>query len=140
LVVVDLETCLTAADKTPMLYEHDPEREVGHGIVAIDAKGISVPEGYFSGASPERDKVLTGAQRGYPWQASIGGRAEHIDVIPEGETVTLNGRTFNGPVEAAYGVTLREISFLSLGADSQTSAELAARRLVCAAQSGAPAM
>jgi len=126
-VVIDLATCVCASPKTPILYEHDPERELGHtDQVVIDAGGITVPQGFFSGASPERDKVVTAAQRKYPWQASVGGRAEHIDIIPEGEEVTLNGQTFAGPVEAAYGVRLREISILSLGADSTTSAELAA--------------
>lgn len=136
-VIVDLATCIAASESTPILYEHDPEREVGHAPqLKIDAAGITVPEGYFSGASPERDKVVTAARRKYPWQASIGGRAEHIDLIPEGESVTLNGRTFPGPVEAAYGVRVREISILSIGADASTSAVLAAK----AAQSGAVVM
>ena len=126
-VVIDLATATINAE-TPMLYGHDEERPVGHSLkCTIDDEGIRVDQGLFSAANQWRDEVVAGGRRGYPWQASVGGRAEHVDVIGPDETVTVNGRTFTGPVEIAYGTHIREISFLTLGGDENTSAKIAAK-------------
>ena len=135
-VIIELASAYVVSQQTPILYEHDSEREVGHADkVLIDATGIYVPqgEGFFSGANEWRDKVVNGAKRKFPWQASVGGRAGRIETFEEGETFEVNGQSFEGPAEVAIGFGLREISVLSLGGDAATKTELAAR----AAQAGA---
>ncbi|MGC1272627.1 MAG: hypothetical protein WBC44_02880 [Planctomycetaceae bacterium] len=46
--------------------------------------------------------------------------------VDRGETVEVNGRKFTGPLYVARQSTLREVSFVALGADDQTDARMAA--------------
>jgi hypothetical protein len=49
-----------------------------------------------------------------------------VEFVPEGKTAQANGREFAGPVNVARRASLGEISFVVLGADENTSAEIAA--------------
>ncbi|MCS7046957.1 MAG: DUF2190 family protein, partial [Gemmataceae bacterium] len=55
-----------------------------------------------------------------------GARAEHVEFVAEGKTSQANGREFAGPVNIVRRATLGEISFVVLGADENTSAQIAA--------------
>lgn len=130
MLVIDLASVEIASPETPILFAHNDDEPLGHAArVQVDASGIMIPagQGFFSAANARRDEVVNSARRKYPWQASVGGRAGTIEFVDAGESVDVNGRTFNGPIEVARGFRLREISILSLGADSHTSAVLAAR-------------
>jgi hypothetical protein len=129
-VVVDLDTLIVASEQTPILWSHDDQVPLGHADqIRFDRTGIYVPagKGFFSAANEKRDEVINSARQGYPWQASIGGRSETVEFYAAGETVDVNGQTFEGPINVARRMLLREISILSLGADYKTSASLTAR-------------
>lgn len=138
-LVIDLATVEVASPETPILFAHDDEQTLGHAAqVRVDGSGIFVPagQGFFSAANARRDEVVNAARRKYPWQASVGGRAASIEFVEAGQTVDVNGRTFQGPIEVARGFRLREISILSLGADAATSAQLAAHAARLKAKEG----
>ena len=63
----------------------------------------------------------------FPWQASIGAQVGAVDFVQAGKSVTVNGRTFDGPVHVARRTVLGEISFVDLGADGNTSATITAK-------------
>jgi hypothetical protein len=67
------------------------------------------------------------AAAGHQFQASIGGEPARQEFIPQGQSIEINGRTFDGPLYACYDTTLGEISVVSLGADTSTSTTIAAR-------------
>jgi hypothetical protein len=70
--------------------------------------------------------LVADADNGYPWQASIGAAVREVEFVGEGRMVTVNGREFAGPVNAARRAALQEVSFVGNGADDQTSASIAA--------------
>src|SRR5690606_34964596 len=51
---------------------------------------------------------------------------DQVEFVPEGKTVQVNGREVAGPVNVARRASLGEISFVVLGADDNTSAQIAA--------------
>lgn len=127
-LVLDLATMKAAAQSIPVLREHDQERPVGHTTaVTIDKHGVNAV-GVLSSDGPHAAEIIAMSRNGYPWQASVGAAAGRNERIKDGESVVVNGRTFKGPVLVMRNTVLREISFVSLGADADASAIVAARR------------
>jgi len=126
-VVVDLSGMTVNTQSRPILMGHDHAQIVGHTErVDVAAKSIKVA-GVISGIGDAARQVVELADNRFPWQASIGAA---VDVQPEyvaaGSTVRVNGRSFAGPVYVARKTTLREVSFVALGADDHASATVAA--------------
>jgi hypothetical protein len=124
-VVVDISG-VKASQTVPILYEHGSREIVGHSTsVDLSAQRIKV-NGHVSGVSQAATEVVATAKNGFPWQASIGlkiSKAEHVEA---GQTVKVNGRNFTGPITVIRAGTLREVSFVSMGADGNTSSSIAA--------------
>lgn len=112
--------------KRPALRDHDFGRVVGHTTRVAVENGQLVAEGSVSGAGVDAAEVRQAAINGFPWQASIGATPISRRKVREGETVTVNGQVFNGPIYVIGRSRLGEISFVSLGADENTSARIAA--------------
>lgn len=125
-VIVELSGVKTANKSIPILNNHDPDRIVGHSTsVTVSAKDIVV-DGVVSGVGFHADEVVKSASNGFPWQASIGASVEKGLFLEEGEKTSVNGKEVKGPLVIAKSVLLREVSFVPLGADSSTSAKVAA--------------
>ena len=71
-------------------------------------------------------RVLELADKGFRWQASIGADVSRHERIPADQTVTVNGQAFHGPIRIVKASTLREVSFVTLGADDATAVQIAA--------------
>jgi hypothetical protein len=136
-VVVDLDTIDVSGLPVPALYDHCPDVDFAVGnVTAAAVEGSQfVASGVFTvdGSVPvERNyalKVLNKADAGFSWQTSIGGDPAITEEVKAGASVTVNGRTYAGPVIVARGVQLREISFVVLGGDRRTSAVVARHRI-----------
>lgn len=127
-VVVDLAGLKVPRQDLPILRQHDPERIVGHtDNVEVTAQRLKLG-GVVSGAGEAAAEVLATAANGFPWQASIGASADRVEHVDAGETVKVNGRLFAGPVYVVRASTLREVSFVPIGADGATSATVASYR------------
>lgn len=125
-VVVDLAGGDPPRQSTPIFRNHDPDRIVGHTqTVEVTAQRIKV-SGVMSGDPEQVDPIVASAGRGFPWQASIGAKVGKLEFIEAGQKVKVNGRNFDGPVYVARQWTLGEISFVPIGADTSTSASVAA--------------
>jgi hypothetical protein len=125
-VVVDLSGLRIPAKSRPILRDHTPQQIVGH-TDSIEINGSSIRlTGVLSAANEHAREVADSADNGFPWQASIGAVAGRVVFVASGETVEVNGRKFAGPLYVARQAVLREVSFVALGADDQTSARLAA--------------
>jgi hypothetical protein len=125
-VVVDLAGMTVPAQARPVLRGHDPERIVGH-TEAIDVSAQRIKaSGVLSGVGEDARLVAELADNGFPWQCSIGASAERMEYVDRGQTVKVNGRSFDGPLYVARATTLGEISFVPMGADGGTSAAIAA--------------
>jgi hypothetical protein len=124
-VVIDLDTA-KARRSVPLLRDHDPKRIAGHTtVMSISADGIH-SVGLLSGDDVHAGEVIRLGRKEYPWQTSVGADPGRMQLVKEGSSVTVNGRRFDGPIFVARGSEVREISILSLGADGNTSANVAA--------------
>lgn len=125
-VVVDLEGMAVNSQTRPILYSHDMTQIVGHSDKITVTKQTVKVAGKVSGVSVAAAEVLALADNGFPWQASIGASVSQLEFVDRGNTVKVNGRSFQGPLYVARKTSLREISFAALGADDNTSASVAA--------------
>lgn len=129
-IVVDLEGMTIPDRAIPIRLGHDSEEGVGHAdIVQVeyhDGLAQLVAEGVVSRVTNAARDVVESGRNGFPWQASISASIESVEGVSAGETVTVNGRSIDGPITIARRTTLGEISFVDLGADDNTAAQIAA--------------
>ena len=126
-VVVDLEGLAIERQDIPVRLDHNPRQGVGHTQRVVIENGQVVAEGLVSRDTSWARDVAKSAVNGFPWQASIGASVVDAQFIPNGQEVTVNGRTFRGPLHVVRQAILKEISFVDSGADTQTSARIAAQ-------------
>ena len=130
-VVIDLAGMkFNNAAKKPILRDHEPSQIVGHtdGIRVTEGPKQSLQvSGVISGTGPAAQEVIQLAANGFPWQASVGAAVDRIEFVERGQTVAVNGRSFSGPLYVARQTQLGEVSFVPIGADNQTTANVAAK-------------
>lgn len=125
-VVVDL-TGLEVPNHVPILIDHVKSVDTTLGQVeqvVNDGTQLRLT-GTVTGTSQKCLQVLAQADKGQQWQASIGCNYSG-EVIPEGESMVVNGQRLDGPFILARSAELRETSVLPMGADSRTKVNLAA--------------
>lgn len=124
-VVIDLAS-LRASPLVPILLDHDSTQIVGQARdVKIAASGVTI-NGSITGDDAPAQKVMGHSKNGFVWQASVGVQPGSLERVPDGQSVTVNGQSWDGPVLVARGGVLREVSLLSIGADDDSSASIAA--------------
>ncbi len=126
-VVVDLEGLTIERQDIPIRLDHNPRQGVGHTKRVAIENGQVVAEGLISRDTSWARDVAKSAINGFPWQASIGAAVVDAEFVPNGQRITVNGRTFDGPVHVVRQAVLKEISFVDSGADTATSARIAAQ-------------
>jgi phage major head subunit gpT-like protein len=127
-LVVDLAGMDTARQSIPILWGHDASLESVLGqssAIANDGQQLTL-SGELIGEGPIADRVISLAKKGLRLQASIGADTGRIENVAPGESVTVNGREFTGPISVVRGSSLREVSIVLFGADAATSAAIAA--------------
>jgi len=125
-VVVDLEGLSIDRQNIPARLDHQPKQGVGHTDRVVIENGQILADGLISRDTSWARDVAKSGSRGFPWQASIGADILEAEFIPNGSTVHVNGRSFDGPVYVIRQSILKEISFVDNAADSQTTATVAA--------------
>ena len=128
-VVVDLAGLRVAAKSRPILKDHNPALIVGHTDRIEAADGQLLVSGVVSGAGMVAAEIVTSSENGFPWQASIGARPQRVVFVPEGRQAEANQKSFHGPLFVVRKALLGEVSFVALGADDGTSAQIAAQLL-----------
>lgn len=126
-VVVDIAGLSVPTKSVPIRLQHDPMQGVGHTTeIDVGQNQKITARGLISRSTPAAAEVAASGKQGFPWQASIGASIHETEWIPEDKSVRVNGRTLPGPLTVARKSTLSEISFVDLGADTSTSANVAA--------------
>jgi len=125
-VVIDLEG-LEAKPPFPSLRDHDMGQIVGH-IDEAEIGSVVKVGGIISGANEFAAQVVSSSKAGFPWKASIGAMpaANGLEFIGDGISTKVNGKSFKGPLIIARKATVREVSFVAIGADAKTSVKVAA--------------
>lgn len=125
-VLIDLQGVFSTRATLPLLKDHRPDLVIGHADrIDNDGRTLRV-SGVMSGNGPSAREVVENAKQGFPWQSSVTAIPTELEEIPAGRSVVVNGREWVGPLTVARRAKLKEISLLSMGADDQTSAAIAA--------------
>lgn len=124
-VIVDLAGVQMPTQKMPIRRDH--ATPVGHTEMVAVQNGQIVCSGVLSFECDDAEEIAIAGKNGFPWQASIGGPVDSEEELAAGATATVNGRTITGPATIVRQMRLKEISFVDLGADSATSASIAAK-------------
>ncbi len=125
-VVVDLAGLAIPSQSRPIRFGHDMQSGVGHTDTIRVDQGQLIATGVVSRDTATAREIVASARNGFPWQASIAAAVEEYEFVREKQKVLVNGREFAGPVNVIRRATLGEISFVDLGADGATSAQVAA--------------
>lgn len=127
-VVIDLNGLRAAGQRIPILRDHDARKVIGQSeIVSIGPGGVQV-EGIVTGETGPSADVVTHARNGFKWQASVGADVERRETLKAGEKATVNGREVQGPLIIVRAARLYETSFVALGADHNTTVNVAASK------------
>jgi len=127
-VVVDLEGLSIPSQRRPVRFGHSMYAGVGHTERIVVEAGRLIAEGIVSRDTAIAREVVSSGKRGFPWQASIGAQVAQAEFVRAGKSVTVNAKTFEGPLYVARRTVLGEISFVDLGADTNTTATIAAQQ------------
>ena len=124
-IVIDLAG-MTVPSVIPIVFGHDYSLEsvLGQGTSTVGSQ--LVIEGAILSQCDAATQVVQLGDRGYQWQASVGADVDEQSLVAEGDTVTVNGQTFSGPIRIVKRSTLRECSFVTLGADAATAVTITA--------------
>ena len=127
-LVVDLAGMDTTSQAIAVMlgHQYDIDHAVGQASEVVNSGTDLTVATEVIGESPEVQKAVNLARKGWKFQASIGADVGRIENIAAGETVEVNGRQFTGPISVVRASTLREVSIVLFGADAATSAAIAA--------------
>ena len=106
-VVIDLSGLDIPVQKIPVRYEHKSFQGVGHTEKIRIVNGEVMAEGVISRDTSWARDVAKSAVNGFPWQASMGGPVHQTEYVPFGQTVTVNGQTFEGELYVIRKMTLK---------------------------------
>src|SRR3972149_444365 len=102
----------------------------GHGTPEVRGGELYVV-GTLAVGTAAGGQILALPRSGVKLQASIGAEPSAQQFVEAGEQVAVNGRNILAPRNGFQLITkstLREVSFIAAGADSQTSVSIAAQR------------
>ena len=125
-VVIDMAGMQLPAT-VPVVLGHDYSLGsiLGQGRPFVEG-GQLIVEGEILADNENARQVMALAAAGYQFQASVGADVRrHQKIDAEGVT-TVNGQAHVGPVRVVKASSLRETSFVTLGADGATTVSIAA--------------
>lgn len=125
-VVIDM-SAMSLPATVPVVLGHDYSLGsiLGQGRPFIEA-GQLIVEGEVLADNENARQVMALAAAGYQFQASVGADVRRHQKVDADAVTQVNGTAHIGPVRVVKASSLREVSFVTLGADSQTSVAIAA--------------
>jgi uncharacterized protein (UPF0335 family) len=129
-IIVDLAGMKTnRKPKLPILLDHDGKKPVGHSTSIEKSDRDLRVSGVISSVSEDAKNLIQATKNGMPYEASIGAKVISYKELKANQTKEVNGRIIKGPALIASKTLLKEISFVSLGADDATEASIAASEI-----------
>ena len=134
-VIVDGQgvRCANPSGSIPVYATHEEiiANLLGQTNSTTIVQGKIACEGEMTGlgedASDTCKQVMQHAKNGFNFQCSIGASVESAEFIAEGKSAVVNGITAKGPVYVARSTVLGHVAIVPLGADTTTSAKIAAQ-------------
>lgn len=140
-VVIDLGTLNIEQENLPLFWHHHDEIILGHttalrcdGLtVNAEAELTAVAETTDSASRRKAEEIVSKTKLGQRWEASVGTGViaeQDAALVPDGETVHVNGRDLTGPLYLIRNIRLVEISIVPVGADRDTGVTITASGLL----------
>ena len=126
-IVIDLAG-MTIPPAVPIVFGHDYSlgSVLGQAVARVDGGQLGL-DGSILATGEAAAQVVSLGDRGYQWQASVGADVDEQYLVQDGDSATVNGRAFSGPVRIVSRSLLRECSFVTLGADAATAVTITAK-------------
>lgn len=120
-VAFDLATTVA---ETPMslLFNHDSSKVIGVIDSVFISNQIEITGRLFADIDETAKDIATKSDRGIKWQLSVGIFPNETAQLSGSNTI--NGNTFAGDITLLKQNRIREVSFVALGADDKTSANV----------------
>ena len=130
-IVIDLAG-LDTSGGVAILSDHDSTRRgvVGHGLAEVQGGKLTVT-GSVSATTAAAREIVSAAENGFPWQASVGIEVIERRQMQAGKIVEVNGKSIEVPAGGFTLVTkgrLREVSIVGIGCDGETAVSIAASK------------
>ena len=126
-IVIDLAG-MSVPSVIPIVFGHDYALEsvLGQGSGTVGGQQLVIDGSILSKGEAAAQVVQLG-DSGYQWQASVGADVDEQYLVADGDTAQINGQSFTGPLRVVSRSTLRECSFVTLGADAATAVTITAK-------------
>ncbi len=124
-IVIDLAG-MSVPSVIPIVFGHDYSLESVLGQGSASVSDTLVIDGSILAESEAAGQVVKLGDKGYQWQASVGADVDEQYLVADGDTAQINGQSFTGPLRVVSRSTLRECSFVTLGADAATAVTITA--------------
>lgn len=121
-IVIDLAGMEISGKQKPIFRDHDRSKIAGYADSFETGGGRLLLSGSLCKSTEHAREIASLADEGFSWQASVGIDITEYERIDDEEMREVNGRSVPGPAVVITKSTLKESSFVPLGADSATSA------------------
>ncbi|MGR9045630.1 MAG: hypothetical protein ACU83N_10060 [Gammaproteobacteria bacterium] len=112
---------ISSKKNMPIFRDHIQNQIVGYSN-DTRKEGSFFVSGKFVASTEHSKEVKDLAKEGFPWQASIGVKPKKVLSVEPGQKHKVNGADLEGPAEVWIESEVLEVSFVPLGADSNTGA------------------
>lgn len=119
-VAFDLATT-NAETPLPLLFNHGGSPIGVIETVSITNK-IEIAGRLFADIDPIAQDIATKSDRGIKWQLSVGIFPASTENLSGNQPHNINGQSFTGEITLLKQNRIREVSFVTIGADDKTSA------------------
>ena len=120
-LVIDLSST-TITPPIPLLCCHEQAETIGLVSDVSISNQISIQARLFADIDDDAAEIAAKADRGFPWQLSVGIYPQSFEEVAPGIGINLNGKQFTGPLTIFRGGVVREVSVVAVGADRGASA------------------
>lgn len=117
-VVFDLDG-IEIQTPTPLLEEHFSTNRIGV-VKQVSTNGSIEVSGHFL-KNEKALEIIQDSDDEFPFQMSMYIDPGSIEEVLQGQTVTVNGQSFTGPIAVFRNNRIREFTICSTGADRNTS-------------------
>lgn len=126
-LLIDLSGVQELSRPIPALLNHDGQQRAGVvESLKLEATGI-VAEGRLIDSEVAKG-IQADAAGGFPWQASAHVQPISLEEVQPGQKAMVNGQEVTGPATIIRASTIREASFVAVGADPDTAAAVLSSR------------
>lgn len=125
-IVIDLAGMSVPA-VIPIVFGHDYSLDYVLGQGSAQVTDTLVIDGAILADCDAAVRVVALGDKGYQWQASVGADVDEQYLLADGDIAQINGQSFTGPLRVVKRSTLRECSFVTLGADAATAVTITAK-------------